>query len=469
MRTPGAWLYAIVLGSACASGATAPRETQGITFTAGNAQSDTIQSTLSQALVVQTAANQVVEFIGVLDTAANTYEAYPGALTVPYPQPDVTDTSNASGQAAVIITLGTKPGRARLVVKVPARGYVDTAVFTVTVGNAAGLEAGPADSAAYVGHSVALHTRVTDRFGNPRTDPVSYSLISGPATLAGATTVITGLGQVLIMASADGFADTTFISGVPSGTIAASLDPGGIAVFGLDGSGYTRITNEPAGNVVWAPSGTTIVFDQTNPLEPLADTGLLESVALNGAVSVLDNPGGSGTDAWPTYSPDGTWIYYAKGSAVLGDALWRVHPDGTGDAPVPMQSPLDGQFPSVSPDGTEIVYIAISVGTMEILNIASGISTNAGSIAGESAAWAPDGDLIAFRTAAGTLALVHSDGSGLTQLGTARYLNAIGWSPDGQWVIARNAITLKLDLLSVTSNLVIPVGFTGNLGSPSWH
>lgn len=476
----GGAIAAVFFAVACGS-STAPHGNNnphpGISFLAGNQQSDTVQSTLNQALVVQVssggapAANQIVQFVAV--GAADSTHAIGGdwvdvaPLSSDFPTNFVAETTNTRGEVTVGVFLGARAGTAPLIVKVPAFGYIDTARFNVTAGGAASLRSGPADTTVYLNSTVNLHTTVVDRFGNPRTDPVTYTLVSGPAHLSGSQVTVTGFGRVLVTATAHNITDSSYISGIPSGTMAASLDNGGIAVFNLDGSNFKTITTMAAGTVAWAPSGSNLVFDQTYAGGTAGGTASLFAATTGGSVSLLDNSGGP-TDAWPAYSRDGTWIYYVKITG--GGDLWRVHPDGTGDAAVPMQagSPLV-QFPSPSPDGTQIVYVVEGSATVEILNVSSGVSTPLGSLAAFSTAWAPSGNVIAYAVN-GAIGTIHSDGTGQTTITSGPYEAQIAWSPDGNWIAARNVATRKIDLISVTTpNLILPLGFTGAMDSPTWH
>jgi WD40-like Beta Propeller Repeat len=468
-------IAALLVAAACGS-STAPHGTPSgpITFALGNQQTDTIQATLNQALVVkvtapagQSSASQVVQFVAIPDTSQSQYEAFPEVLTSNQPSLFVADTTNNAGEASVDVVLGSQAGRARLIVKVPAFGFVDTATFTVTAGNADSLRAGPADTAAYINGKVSMHATVTDRFGNPRTDPVTFKILSGPATLSGSTVTVTNYGRILVSGQAGAVTDTTYISGVPTGTIAGALDAGGIAVFNLDGSGYKTITSTAAGNVVWAPNGQSLAFDQTCCGGDEGGTTTLFGVTLsNGTVSTLDNSPSS-IDAWPTYSRDGLWIYYV--TIFGGTTLKRVHPDGSSNGAVTMVASPGVQFPSPSPDGQSIAYIVPGVGTLEVLTMSSGVSAPVGSIAGESAAWSPTSDLIAVRTGSGSIIVVHSDGTGQITVAPGPYDDQMGWSPDGKWITSRNQATRRVDLISVTSNLVLPVGFSGTVASPAWH
>jgi hypothetical protein len=467
---------AIGFGVAACGSSTAPAA-GGISFVGGNQQADTVQAAPTQALVVRVrqsdgapAVNQVVQFQAIATGSGplSTDWVYPEPLTSPSAVALVTDTTNALGQAVVNLVFGERAGAGVLLVTVPALGYVDTARFTVTAGAASGMRADPTDTAAYLNAPIALHSVVVDRFGNPRTDPVTYAVASGPATLSGSTLAVTAFARVTVIAAAGGRRDTSYVTGVPPGTMGASRDAGGIDVFNLDGSGYQTITSRPAGTVAWAPSGTSLVFDETQNNGTRGGSDSLSSVTVStGAVSVLDTTGGP-IDAWPAYSRDGTWIYYVK----LGNYgnLWRVHPDGSADAIVPSQSGIDAEFPSPSPDDSQIAYVVRFSQVIEILNLSTGVSTQLGTLFAQSVAWSPISNQLAYVTGPGGIDLINSDGSGQSTLTTAAYFPQIGWSPDGKWIIARNATTYRIDLLSVTTpNVVLSLGYTGAVGSPTWH
>jgi hypothetical protein len=471
-------LAALIVLTACGS-STAPHGATphpGLSFLAGNQQTDTVASVLNQALVVQVVSNGapathvVVQFEGVSAAdSANPYAgdwADPVPLTTNSPSSFVAESTNTSGQVSIGVAFGGRAGKAPLVVKVPQLGYVDTATFTITAGAAAGLRSGPADTAVYANATVTLHTSVVDRFGNPRSDAVTYTVLSGPAHVSGSQVTTTAIGRVAITGKASKAVDTAYISVVPPGTMAASLDGGGIATFNLDGSNYKVITTTLAGTVAWAPSGSSLVFDQTGSGGTSGGSASLYGTTAGGSVSVLDNSGGA-IDAWPAYSRDGNWIYYIKISN--GADLWRVRPDGSGDSAVTVTAGNPFQFPSPSPDGTQLVYVVPGAAYVEILNLSSGVATQLGSVLANSTAWAPNSNLIAYN-AAGAISIIHSDGTGQTAITPNTYEFQIGWSPDGNWIVARNLSTRKIDLINVaTPSLVLPLGYSVSMGSPTWH
>ncbi|HTD60718.1 MAG TPA: hypothetical protein VK679_08695, partial [Gemmatimonadaceae bacterium] len=127
------------------------------------------------------------------------------------------------------------------------------------------------------------------------------------------------------------------------------------------------------------------------------------------------------------------------------------------------------EFPSPSPDGTSVAYVVPGDATVEILNLSNGVSTPLGSIVANSTAWSPSENVIAYN-ANGIISTIHPDGTGQRALTGPTYEYQIGWSPDGNWIVARNLNTRKIDLISVTApNLILPLGYTGAVDSPTWH
>ncbi|HZS62483.1 MAG TPA: hypothetical protein VFA43_24670 [Gemmatimonadaceae bacterium] len=467
-------LVAIVLtAAACGHDSTSPPALSHapITFLRGNGQSDTIQTVLDQALVVrvgtgpdgQSAANQVVRFQSVQDSG--TYRAQIEPLAGGTPMPFFAETTDASGEASIVVALGIDAGVGKIIVTVPQLGYADTALYTVLPGHAVSLLAAPNDTDASLGNTVTLRTRVVDRYGNARSDSVSLSVSSGIGSLHGHTLTVSSYGPIQVVGSADGFTDTTTVYGVPTGLLAASGDAGGIYTFNVDGSHYTQISSIYAGTLKWAPNGQSFVFDQT-VAGLYGATGLMQTIQLGGQVATLVNSGATAI-AYPQYSRDGQWIYYDMYST--SQPIWRVHPDGTSDTTIYMISPEGLQFPSPSPDGTQLSYIlGGEQGNLKILTLSTGAAVDLG-VKGVSDVWSPTGNVIAYLTTANAIALIRSDGTNGSMLAPGPYGTQFDWSPDGNWIIARNTATTRLELINVTSRLVVPLGYTGTVGSPTWH
>lgn len=488
-----ACVAAFVLIACSSNSTTGPHATPGISFLSGNRQSDTIDAVLSQALVVQVAtasgqpaAHQVIQFDSVpVDSVGLIHPyAYVERFGTSSPMPFVSETTDASGKASIRIAMGHLPGTAPIPVKVPALGYADTAKFTVQAGHGLSWHP-PLDGNVYVGHADTLPVGLRDRYGNASTDSVHYA-VSGPGTISGSVIFATGLGVIHVTATIhDSIADTVTVGVVPQGTLAGfvtSAHTDYIRAFRLDGSLQSSIFGGfyPGSTVHWAPNGGSLVFDQAEDVWPVK----IASVSTTGQISVLvdasqTSPGQLATVASPNYSRDGSVIYYANYTVPNG--LWRVRPDGSGDSAVTMQVPEPVSSPSPSPDGSQVAYIAagyLSVGSVKVLNVSTGVTTSLGVQAG-SIAWSPNSDVIAYLTTGGALALLHASGTGNTVLSAGPFLGSPDWSPDGQWLVINDGVGGQLDIVNASSGAVIPEfyidpgtyfgsPFVNYVSSPTW-
>ena len=152
---------------------------------------------------------------------------------------------------------------------------------------------------------------------------------------------------------------------------------GGIYVVGADGSAPRKIITypnlrrsavahtfqEPDDHPTISPDGKRIAWTSNR-----ADTSTaLTDGRINWDIWVADINGanaqrlttGAGVDTEPTWSPDGSKIYWATGTDPFfgqGDLdIWRMNPDGTGQEPV-IAGALSEFEPDVSPDGTKVAF-----------------------------------------------------------------------------------------------------------------
>jgi hypothetical protein len=443
-------------GIAACSSSSGPANTS-LLIVGGNQQSDTIGATLPQALQIHAGAHQSVEF----QSVPGTCQAYIEGVS------EIFDSTDANGNASVPVQLGPTTGTAKIAIRVVGRGTPDTARFTVNPGQLAGISISPSDTAVFVNHAVPLSAWGVDRIGNHRPDAISLTVASGPATVSGKTLTPNDVGRVVVVGSVGAFVDTVYMSAVPPGVIAAAGDLG-IVMFNLDGSGLTTVAHVPAVTVRWAPSGTRLVFTPYgNP------TGYLEATDLSGNITLLDSSSVY-ADQKAMYSRDGAWIYLSRMSRANGkSSLWRMHPDGSGLAALALQDTLSAAFPSPSPDGTELAYVADPNGTaaVHVMTLATGAFQTLGLISTDPA-WSPTGNTIAIIVsiyAPGPLALTNLEGGG-AGLSSSNYFGDFDWSPDGQWLVAADAATGRLDLISASLGTILPLPFTAGQSyvSPTW-
>jgi Tol biopolymer transport system component len=120
-----------------------------------------------------------------------------------------------------------------------------------------------------------------------------------------------------------------------------------------------------------------------------------------------------------------------------------------------------------------LAYVDLLSGNLRRLTIATGAVVDFGIIA-HSPAWSPNSNLIAYLASdggSGPIWVANSDGTGQRPVGTPtnQYVFDIDWSSDGQWIVGRNKVTALIDVINVASNRVMPLRFTGFVGSPAWQ
>jgi hypothetical protein len=304
-----------------------------------------------------------------------------------------------------------------------------------------------------------------DQYANPRPEAVTYVGLSAAATVDGGDTVNgRAIGRASYLVHGLGFTDTGWVSVVPPGTFAA-MGPDGLAMMNLDGSGYRALAPSNSynnGYASWGNPPTTLAFD-------FAGTEKLATVDTAGLVTTVLGAGDSGiiVQTWPSYSRDGSWIYFQ------GDLLvWKVHANGSGLARVSPPGGVD-RWPSPSRDDSKLVLASSRTNSsngldIEILDLATDSLTSLG-VNGASPRWSPTADSIAYLDVDGRVKILAANGAGLraiTPVGQA-FSIALDWSPDGQWLLARDSYALEL--IEVSSGLVLPLGYGTSMSDPVWR
>lgn len=209
-----------------------------------------------------------------------------------------------------------------------------------------------------------------------------------------------------------------------------------IYTINVDGTGKTKLTNEtgkPYGPA-FSPDGTVIAFynhlnNQTWSLYSMNADGS-DIRRLTSLSSVYD---------WsPDWSPDGSWIVFARSYAtpVWRSEIWVMDSDGGNSHRL---GSVDGQGPDWSPDGTKIVYFNYVDGGGDIWVMDADGSNPIQLTDNPTEDWwprySPDGTKIAFqsrRDGNHEIYVMNADGSD-----EARITNNTAddedpnWSPDG--------------------------------------
>jgi Tol biopolymer transport system component len=484
------------------SGGSGPK----LQIVAGDQVTDTIDARPAQGLVVQVTGRDGKPARGVVVEFASTLvgpDAYrtPSVWLSPQGSNEASNitsaTTDSEGRAAVKVQLGSRAGPGAVAIAVQTLGLLEGAHYTVLPGAPWAVNATPGDTTLYVGRNALLRATVMDRAENPRTDPVTFTVASGPVTLSGATATITGIGRGVVVARVGAVADTSYVSGVPEGTVAGFTGDMELYTANLDGTGMRLLATASAGRgyfgempAAWSADGQSLVYHDSRS----DHNRLLYSVNAAGGPRVLliAAPDGISSQAWPQRSRDGQWIYFngigTWQGTYVGNQIFRVHADGTG------MERLDtgggfvfAGYPSPSPDGTRVAFISgrdISSGGLHVLNLATGANTGLG-IGAATPRWSPAGDLIAYVSIPpgigyldnhsiagyGELRVVRPDGTGDRRVTATAglYLPGIDWSPDGKYLIATSQQSGDLVIVDVATGAEAHLRLPRPVRAPVWR
>jgi hypothetical protein len=239
-----------------------------------------------------------------------------------------------------------------------------------------------------------------------------------------------------------------------------TVGEGALVTLNPDGSGYKHVFDAPAGSAlsspVWSPDGNRIAFVLDGRIKALvlasgavtdlaagSDPGWTPTgdVAFRRGQDLLAVPAGGGAErslgqlsdtstAALAWSPDG-WIARTVGTDVRVDAL-----DGLGEDTLVSGTP---GAPEWSPDGYAVAYPDTFLGSrgLRFVTLDGDVTSLTGGTAAtadDSAAWSPDGSLIAYwrRGAGGVPELnVHEvdTGSGSNRPTPYGNWNGLDWQP----------------------------------------
>lgn len=257
-----------------------------------------------------------------------------------------------------------------------------------------------------------------------------------------------------------------------------------VFVANANGSGLRRLTNGPARDFdpAWSPDGKRIVFRSERD-------GSSQIYVMNADGSAQRNISRTAEDNWgPAWSPDGAWIAFnsARGTGNTQMYGYVMRPDGSG---VRRLGNIWVEYPAWSPDGQRIVFMSMmsdALGTnphyeIHVMNAdGSGLKrlTYAG---GENGwpVWSPDGKKIAFTSARDDrghaadvgpffdIYVMDADGSNQIRL-TRGFGQFSAWSPDGRYIVFASRGGLAVVRTDGSGLTQLPLGVSGDLGFPDW-
>ncbi len=439
---------------------------------------DTVSARPSQGIVVEArdAAGRPTAGIGLQVIGLAGPGGVPATMLVRVPGNSVyreleSITTDAAGQATVLVQFGTVAGAGGVQIAAAGVSLAVTVDFTITPGNVVPFALTPRDTLMHPGKSVQFAAPLKDRFGNARSDPVTWTVAATPATAAinASTGLVTATApcRATITASVGGLQDSGFVSVVPEGSYAA-VSVGALIVSDLDGTGRRLLESVPQQpdlpEPAWSPSGNEVA------VAPTEVERQLDFVALSGTVSHL-NWAAAEPDVpyFPAWSLDGLYVYFT--GVPVGDnrptGTYRIRRDGSGLETLvhclcyrPSISP-DGQFMTFHEVGNEV--------TVRVWDLATRAYVGPG-VPGRFPEWSPAAAEIAFyENNTGRVVLMNQDGTGQRYLTQPELLHQgfsqLSWSSNGQWLIAR--LISRLFLIEVRTGLILPLPGTEQLFQPA--
>ena len=497
-RSPRRAIAAAILVLACGD-ETGSGPSASLTILDGDSGSDTVGVELPEPLVVQVRGSSLpLSGVEVIFTArradapeSTTSPVYIRQTSKATAALVARDTTDASGRASVHVVLSNLAADGEVVVTVPTLGLEMVASFTTRPGSPVGLEVTPLDTPVVLDGSYQLTAHLVDRFSNSIEGVVSFSSSASTIEVDPDGTVHgNAIGRGRVDVRAGNFAATAFTSVVPHATLALREfgtfvgDPLGIIRVRLDGSDHrwiaqTGITPSSWGpsNLLaprWLPNGEEVVY--------VADVDGVNRLFVGGAGGthrrLIKESYPATSEFDPAVSSDGAWIYFV-GTGADGQAIWRVA--ASGGTPERLTTPADGLtfgWPTISPDGRRIAYVARPQGWAEfrlyVRDLATGVATMISTNEAAGTVWSPTGEWILYALSgpwggySGQLHIIRPDGTDDRLLTGGAYYPGGTWSPDGRYVIAVSAGGGPLDLIDVATRTRLPLAFQKTWYAPAW-
>lgn len=460
--------------AACGGGAESTEPTfTGMRIVAGGTVSDTVQARPAQALTVEVhptsgpAAGLVIRFESLpandstrrSETEINVSNAAPVAFGQL-----ASDTTDSSGRASALVQLGTIAGEARIVVSCPELGLSDTAKFTVLPGNANRIVLQNADTTLFAGASYTISSYAADRFGNRRSDAVSFVAGQNVSSVdqSGRVTAGTTIGRGSVAVRVGNATDSARFTVMPAGTMAfVDIDPRDqtafIATAKLDGSNKKRLigVSMPAYPSI-SPAGDLVAYHQLN-----SSGGTIYVVDANSTARRLTDSTVMRWELYPHFSGDGAWVYFCGlGVGDVKPSVWRIHPDGSSLTRVAVvKNDWDLPIFGVAPDGSRIADA--DVDQLSVLQLSTGTRNWLGQ--NGFPAFSPDSKRLAY-VGGIDITILNADLSG-QPIAVAPYKvdvsEGLAWTPDGTWLFVRSRTGPIL--INSATGAIIPVNF------PNYH
>ncbi len=477
-------LAATALSNACAEKDTAsPEQAQpGIRVLRGANITDTAAADVGALVIEVRDRNRKLARLGTMVRFA----VMPGATDVLVSSPtaprlgqSVETTTDGSGRAVVDVRLGVRAGVARLLVTAASLSIEDTLRYTVLAASPASVQVTPTDTVFTVGEDVSARSLVRDRFGNLRTDSVTWSLNSTEVVVSSTGRVSASVPGVYVLRVRAGvLIDSTRVTAVPDGQIAGwDQDRQEILTIRLDGTRRrirTHLANPGLGaRPRWIAGSNRIVFAQSNGQ---GDELRVVDSAGPPSVFLANVPATMTRQSEPAPAAAANWLFFTVKDSRCGAptyCLARARLDGTSIELLGTGSPVADTFrPSPSPDGLKVAHAAFvnSGYGIRVLDVATGTLASWAIDSGTFPQWSPRGDLIAYMQF-GIPSVVRPDGTGARRIvpeaPDSWLYSHFTWSPDGTWVVV--SYKYRVFLIRVADGRMIPMPQLAGIVELDWR
>ncbi|MEO7999046.1 MAG: hypothetical protein ABI852_16455 [Gemmatimonadaceae bacterium] len=476
--------------------------TPGIHPLLGVGVTDTIETLLAQALVIEVRDTDGELVRGVVVRFESQPSSDPArrnetavsvcALTAPTCAAGATfrsDSTDDRGRASALIRFGSVAGKSVVRMLVPELGLVDSVVYTVTPGAPVRVRAVVADTALDIGATALLRGRVVDRYNNARTETTITSIGAGNAiSLNAATGVVTANnpGLQYVYSRLGTFVDSTIVRVYPAAgrLVVWSASSNSVRLVDINGSNSRTLLTSLSSDFGVFPQ-----FDATRQRVTLHAN--LSGFGSPNAAIVVDTNGaqrrnisvetGLSTVVAVRGLTDGTLSIVGRRAADAGYSLFKVSLANslTLVAALPGFSPFDIGYggSDISHDGTKVAYLNGS--ELRVLNVVTGAITVLAAN-GRSPRWSALDDRVAYLapigTFDGTIVVINADGTNARAVGSTVFSPGLTWSPDGKFIVGRSSISpaATLMLVQVSDGASVPLRFANAGGvedyyQPDWR
>jgi hypothetical protein len=410
-----------------------------IRVVAGEGQSDTVLTTLAQALIVEVrdtsgalSAGRTVRFTAVALPSSSAF-----VRVSPLDQQTfgafASNETDAQGRAKTLVRMGFVAGTASLEIAVPELGVADTITFTIKPGAPAKVTIAPRDTTIQPSTAFALRAGVTDQFSNPITNLTpTYSATGVAVSSAGQVTAPNTFAAGRVVASYGTAADTATVSVLPQLPMVVNKW-GTLAVVNTDGTGEKTVivTSDVSLSPHSVSATPSIVYYTGDPYY-----GSRVWVVEPGVAPRRLLPTAPGFEAWPRLSSDGVWVYFVRNN----NTLWRAHRDGTSlDSLGTVNSTQIHRAPTISPDGLKVA-VQDTAG-LKVIDVATKAATILPVTCGNPR-YSPDGQTFACLNSR-AIVVMNTDGTGARTVATPsgysdgwEQLSGPDWTADGKWIVS---------------------------------